>query len=659
MTFLKRGNNRHLIHLLMLVLCFLYLLFMSDGCYTIEAFFMSGLDVPTYLILFFIGIVLFGSYFLFAYRNFKIKTKPVLLAIFASIFVIQTIGVLAFRGVFDTGELMYSLTPFLRAQFIFEGFFLSVGFYALFAIAPQCIRSVHFGRIIAYLILLLVSVLVIYSLITEMGLYIEFLKEGPTNAFEAPKSLTWNRNTFGYWLLMGTLSCYYLYYPCKRLWWWIPIALLSFIQVFTMCKTSLIIQAIVVLAMVIHFVVTSFKKHKVISILMLAVVALGVFLVVWKADAFISLMKGAATSTINDRLVIWNDTMDLLDDNPGSWAFGLGGMNFPFALNIQNLGVDGVGALASVDSGLFEIIGRYGIIGLIVYCAFLAYIVLLFVKASKKKYIYLIPTIFVFVATLLHGITEITYLLSFSMRNSIVICFIMIPLSNFLEERDVLREKKVEVVPYTQSDIIKTFMFFFNFVFAFMLGPIAKKFNFSSPYLMALAAILYVYLPFLITGVFRRLEKNEKLLGILPLILFEGSIICYFVGGFTSLPPLYLFIAGVVLFIASFFVSYYRNGKIPSLFADIWPYVATFILVTSINLICNAFVPMSKFYPLMMVAFDSLIFVLVFIASPFAQYSLAFSNTVDRIEIRSYELIDKIEDRFNPVVLEAIDNGRN
>lgn len=644
MTFLKRGNNRYLIHLLMLVLCFTYLLFIADGLFTIDSIFLDKLDFPNYFILFAIGVLLFSSYLFFVYRRFEIGLNYPILALCTALFVIEIIGILSFKGVNDTGDIIYSLNAEQKIEFIMNGLLFSCGIYVFIGAAPQCVRSVHFGRIIAYLIIGFASVLVIYSLIKEFPMYINFLKTGPSDAYEAPKSFTWNRNSYAYWILFGTLSCYYVYYTNRKLWWWIPISIFSVLQIITMSKTCIIVQALTVLVMVVHFLATSFKKHKIVCILMCLVIVAGIVLVVWKAGPLLSLLRGAASDTIDDRLVIWNDTMDLLDCNRIGWVFGVGGSNFAIALNYENLGQAG---LASVDSGIYDILGRYGIIGLILYAAFIGYIVYLFVKARKNKFPYLLPTILLLAMVLLHGLAEITNLFTFSMRGSAAICLILIPLQRSLIGDKIEVEENESSPAFDERELIKISFLFETLPFSILVGVGYNKFNFSSPLEMVLGILLYITIPFVFVGIYRKMCAKKNAEAIVSIVLIIASLALYFIGGILKSFTLYFFIASIVLLGALIFITIYKNGKIPLMLKDSWPYFATFTLVVVIDMLCNYFVQHYPYYFLMMLSFNASVFVLGFVASPYASYSLYFSKKIDIIEYKAYALEDAVVAKLN------------
>jgi hypothetical protein len=147
--------------------------------------------------------------------------------------------------------------------------------------------------------------------------------------------------------------------------------------------------------------------------------------------------------SIPERVQFWHMVVDLISRSPISLIFGVGHWNLGWALGA--IKSDAV-RVESAHSGFVDVLGRNGIVGLIIYVAMLGYFIWGVVDNFKHKRNGTMACLFIFIGTILHGLFEDTNFMNLQTKDCILFIMAYLPvLSNWYFDRHP--EKEIEPSP--------------------------------------------------------------------------------------------------------------------------------------------------------------------------------------------------------------------
>lgn len=302
-------------------------------------------------------------------------------------------------GTTSTAHLV--VTPFHKFIFISEmvgvGMFTYIGLF----IFPKRFKNTNFLEYFGYALYALIFVMIIYSYITEYTIYADFIKWilGIDRSNELMllrvKSFVIHPNAFGMICMLGIIYCCIHQSIKPRLWIYFLMGYFFISMVFSLCKTGLLLSALVILAWYVYRLITTYKDHKLRNRIA-TIVSIGVFIVALLVVGLPYITKGkvfgkiyeivkAATGeglSLDLRTYIWDNCWLLLKD--GWWAIGRGFGT----VNLQLWPLNRVSheeVVFPTHSSFMNMLAEGGILFLLAYIVFLVYVGYVIVKAYKKK----------------------------------------------------------------------------------------------------------------------------------------------------------------------------------------------------------------------------------------------------------------------------------
>ena len=281
--------------------------------------------------------------------------------------------------------------------FIFDLLLVLLFIYTGLFIFPKRFTSITFIKYFGYAILALSIVVIFYSYIFEHAKYIPFIKallgkEGNIYDYTV-ESFIIHRNAYGMMMLVGMIFAF-INHSIERKWWYFPIAIFLYINmVFSFCKTSLLIGALLFVIYAVYRLVFTYKefpkRNKIILIgggcvAFLAVLVVGLsVLTKGKILSPIYNLLGGGSSTLDSRTFIWDNSYQLLRANPIYLFFGRGfGLVNEMLLPMNTANGD---AVFPTHSAFVNLLTEGGFLFLFAYILFMGYCAYVIIKTYKKS----------------------------------------------------------------------------------------------------------------------------------------------------------------------------------------------------------------------------------------------------------------------------------
>jgi O-antigen ligase len=440
------------------------LVYLEEAVPLFDPYIAPGMSSWEFYITFAVTVLLFVTVVYQGKHYFNIGINWPFFGIIAFLFLVDVIGILAFQDLPN-----YTLTSVNKVRFIVSWFGASLGFYALFAIMPKTVRNSDQWNVYFLGALIVAVGSSLYSLIAEAHLYGEFLSSSISMTEyndHPPVSFTNNRNTFGSLLLIGVFASFYLFLKTRR-WPYLVIGLLLGVNiVLIMSKTPIFCFFVFLAFLIVYEIKMSFKEHRKKAVALIVLSACIVlapyslhFIAIWSHQSFLLKVDGSIYPliapwvpqdgayplfhSIPERVQFWQMVVDLISRSPVSLIFGVGHWNMGWALGA--IKSDAV-RVESAHSGFVDVLGRNGIVGLIIYVAMLAYFIWGVVDNFKHKRNGTMACLFIFIGTILHGLFEDTNFMNLQTKDCILFIMAYLPvLSNWYFDRHP--EKEAEPSP--------------------------------------------------------------------------------------------------------------------------------------------------------------------------------------------------------------------
>jgi len=401
------------------------------------------------IVCFFMSAVCWGIYFYKEIKKGHIKNNFftwafILFAILSVVSVVvqpenTTIDVLV-RNVNDLSRQLYgdiavgdTVTVNLNNPWVTKMFFafgsllITTLFYIIFMVFPKRFKNMDFFIVVGIIIFTFLFVLAIYSYFHEPQVYKEFFRTWFDNDLTndstvGAKSFIVHNVPYGACMMMGLMFALVLHGYTHKWYWIIPMVFCSFNMVFSLCKTSLGLSALVLFLYFIFRMIATFKKHKIrnliigplVLLIVIAVIVLTIISVVTDGDflPFLDNIFSFFTNkkTIISRTYIWKNINELLKN--GWWIIGRGFGTHNHMLYPMNL-VNGDNVCPS-HSTYYAVLGAGGVINLAGFLGLYAYFIFCFIKCLKFNRVKTIGLSVGFLGFFLYSFTEgVNYLIAF------------------------------------------------------------------------------------------------------------------------------------------------------------------------------------------------------------------------------------------------------
>ena len=303
-------------------------------------------------------------------------------------------------GTIETLNLYVSLTH--KVIFCFEVVSAAMCIYIGLFVLPRRFTSVSFIKYLGYLLFAFLFVLIIYGYISDFRNYIGFFKyalniERPEGVYIydfAVQSFILHRNAYGMMMMVGVIFAY-ICHECKQKWYFYLLAAFFYVNmIFSLCKTGLLISAIITLVYVFYRLIITYKEHKkrnkiaiisIISVIVISAIILGTAYIskgkiLGKLYDLIKSITGGGQS-LDTRSYIWDNSYQLLQS--GWWVLGRGFGAFNTMLMPMNIASHNDPVFPS-HSSYIGLLAEGGILFLVAYLALLGYAGYVIFKSFKK-----------------------------------------------------------------------------------------------------------------------------------------------------------------------------------------------------------------------------------------------------------------------------------
>ena len=349
--------------------------------------------------LFALSILFGGAFVFFAKKLLDVKINRFLLVLFSLFAIGGIVGALCHGDFFSftakLGTLIIDDTNFLvRLESICSTILIAFSLYVLFGICPYTRKCKVSGFLIAEALIVCAAVLLFYSLITEWGEYIKALNDGMFSV--EITSILGQKNVYAYYLLLGMFAEIFLLELTQHRWRYLMMALFVLAIVFTGSKAAILMAGVTFAVYLIYRLVRTKKegtfawKNAVIPLVIIGIGLLFLVLILIKKpnffaslwEAFVSFFQNGQGSNVNSRLAIWKSSVELVNQGPVYWIFGHGDLIFPYLISVA---MD-VPAPGSAHNAVLEILGRGGVLRVILFITFFVYIGRAYVKRAKESF---------------------------------------------------------------------------------------------------------------------------------------------------------------------------------------------------------------------------------------------------------------------------------
>lgn len=385
-------KNQHKLPILQTLL--LYLSLLAGVFYIANITLLNG-DISSSLTLFenisnLIVFVLFLTLYVLITKDKKSIFIWQILVLFFVIFLIDLIVTLSSSTLFTYESIEVSISPFDKFKGITSAFVILSLTYIMFFLLPLHYHGKKTQLLVLSLLLIAVFVTIIISYAKEGVNYPNIFKKYDDSWYNyqyAAKSLFEHRNSYGAFLFIGLVASLYLNYICPK---WFTYLVTGFIYlnlIFTLCKTALLLGALLILSyLIIRFILT-FNDHKKRNLITLSIFVLflvvGIVLVLTVPilkDGFTSIFLKFSNKNSEMRFDIQKTSLSIL--SPIDIIFGKGVTIYSKEVG-SVLMSKGFGTTFT-HNGYIYLLGSFGIFGLILFTLLLAFVIYNAAKLFKK-----------------------------------------------------------------------------------------------------------------------------------------------------------------------------------------------------------------------------------------------------------------------------------
>jgi len=518
--------------------------FFEEGVAYFDPVYTTLMSSVEFYLTFSLCAVLFIMVIYIGKHYFDIGINWVFFSLVSLLFLIDVVAILSFpEWTVLTG--VYHVTVSLRLRYITFWLAACMAFYVFFAIMPKSVRDSNDWNFYFWGAIFIAFSACIFSYIYEWKSYISFFTpDAPFFDFSAPVSFTNNRNTYATLLLIGLFSSTYLFFRTKKFYY--PLLGIFFFAniLITISKTAILVSLFFVVVAVSFECFSYIKKRTFLKIFVFCLFSAAFIFpfllkplgllesnqffskVGYLLDSVIDTTSESYLNSVNSRSDTWSSITYMVFSNPTSFLFGLGDWNFSWFLGFSSS--SSYSFIYSAHSGVFDVLGRLGIIGFLLYCSLLVLFVILLGNEFRHKRKEPIIVLVVWIGTLLHGIVEDTNFLNMQAKDMMLLFMCYMPLlTNWNLDRQKQNEPKWEYMYASSSRYKRIFAFNPQAIFRFSLFIISPVFSsiigltqfysiwqgaviFESVWFQAQISLLFLFSPFLLYSFLVCKQRKDK-----------------------------------------------------------------------------------------------------------------------------------------------------
>lgn len=422
--------------------------------------FQRGFTLIEYVLLFSGIIAILGYYFHCEYKYNGLKLKWILAVILLVIVISASLGIFLTPEIqyFQTIEIIdeiettvikeYSTSVIDKLKSFLFVIIAAVGVYIQVIILPKLTSFKRYVLFLMYVIVMVSVISAIVSYFTDYEAYVHLYYHGLVG-YNFPQSFVFNRNMYALMLLLGMLALYVIISYLPK-WYNYVFLIFIFINIFfTFSKAAF---GIAFITLIVHFVyrmIATFKKDKIRNIIYLVLIGLmgifGILLIPFPFFMEVKLFNEArrfileyyvelGIGSYDGRTEIW-DSVLFLSSGINLW-FGRGLTLFNKILYFYT------GEVGPIDryilfshNGFLEILGQWGLVGLIPYCLGILAIFIIDIYVAIKNYKIGIPALIIFGAFLGYTMVETSTLFDLTIEGVTTTALVTLPALSWLNAR--------------------------------------------------------------------------------------------------------------------------------------------------------------------------------------------------------------------------------
>ena len=272
--------------------------------------------------------------------------------------------------------------------------FIYIGLFVF----PRRFTSLSFIKYLGYALFIFLGVLIIYGYIADFHKYVGFIKYvlGIDRSVDIYRntvvSFIIHRNAYGMCMMLGIIFAFINHSIEKKWYYYLIVAFFFINMVFSLCKTGLLISALLIAIYVLYRLIVTFKDNKkrntIILVVLGGIALIGIGLVgivilsKGKVLGFLYALLKGGEGTIQKRTFIWDNTYQLLRN--GNWLIGRGFGLINLMLQPMNI-IVAEEKVFPTHSAYLGLLAEGGILFLIAYLALLGYSGYIAFKCYKKN----------------------------------------------------------------------------------------------------------------------------------------------------------------------------------------------------------------------------------------------------------------------------------
>jgi len=378
-------------------------------------------------------------------------------------------------------------------------------------------------------------------------------------------------------LLLGILALYVIISYLPK-WYNYVFLIFIFINIFfTFSKAAF---GIALITFIVHFIfrmIVTFKKNKIRNFIYLGLVGIlgisGILLIPFPFFMEIQLFNEArrfileyyvtlGIGSYDGRTEIWDNVLALSKGN--YFLYGRGLILFGRTLYFYNEQVNVIGGTAFSHNGFLEILGQWGLVGLIPYCLGTLTIFVIDIYVAIKNYKIGVPALIIFMAFLGYTMVETSTLFDLTIEGVTTTALVTLPALSWLSAKrhpEVNREivNSAEEIEYRMSTFNrKRFLrqtslytaLFLSLVSLFALYYFRQTNAVISLYAMfiALVVVIFITLPRVLGNIYQlRIEKRKGVFWLLFFLIIFLNLCSLFVIVVSAFPVVFLVTTKITL----------------------------------------------------------------------------------------------------------------
>lgn len=432
--------------------------------------FQRGFTLIEYVLLFSGIVAILGYYSHCEYKYNETRPKWIVVIVLFLIVVSAAIGIFSTPDIqyFETMEVIdevetivvreYTITLVGKIKSLLYVIIAAAGVYIQLVVLPRLISFKNYILFLMYIIVTVALISAFVSYFLDFDSYVYLYYHG-LYGYDYPQSFVFNRNMYALMLLLGMLALYVIISYLPK-WYNYVFLIFLFVNIFfTFSKASLGVALITFIVHFIYRMIVTFKQSKIRNIIYLVLVGIlgicGILLIPFPFFMDIQLFNQArrfileyyvelGIGSIAARQAIWDSTIILANGNY-LW-FGRGPLLFNKTLTFYTgeIGARGVPELFS-HNGFLEILGQWGLVGLIPYCLGILAIFIIDIYVAIKNYKVGIPALIIFGAFLGYTMVETSTLFDLTIEGVTTTSLVALPALSWLYARRH-PEKNKEIV---------------------------------------------------------------------------------------------------------------------------------------------------------------------------------------------------------------------